>query len=364
MKKSRLFSRLFFVHNIETKTYYALYSLVYKFESAGIPIGSVNKLKTMKSLKFRGEGAIPQLGLGTWKSKPGEVKEAVIEAIKIGYRHIDCAFIYNNEAEIGEAFEYCFENGLVSRRDLFVTSKLWNNAHREEEVAPALKKTLEDLNLSYLDLYLIHWPVAQKKDVIFPESPEDFDTLDEVPISETWKGMLSAKKNGLTQHVGVSNFSSSKLSKLVEEFPENYPELNQVELHPYLQQEELFRFCGKHHILLTGYSPLGSGDRHSSNRRENEPVLLDDAALKNIATQHNASVAQVLIAWHLERGTVVIPKSVNSGRIKENFHAQNIQLSDSEMNQINDLERSFRFIDGSFWTMEGSPYSMNNLWDE
>ena len=318
----------------------------------------------MSSLTFRESGTIPQLGLGTWKSKPGEVKQAVIEAIKTGYRHIDCAFIYNNEAEIGEAFEYCFENGLVSRRDLFVTSKLWNNAHGEEDVVPALKKTLEDLNLSYLDLYLIHWPVAQKKEVVFPESPEDFKSLDQIPISETWKGMMSAKEKGLTQHIGVSNFSSAKLSKLVEEFPESYPEMNQVELHPYLQQDELFGFCANHRILITGYSPLGSGDRQSSNRRENEPVLLDDAVLKNIADRHHASVAQILIAWHLKRGTVVIPKSVNPGRIEENFKAQSIELSTSEMDQISDLNRSFRFIDGSFWTMEGSPYTMDNLWDK
>ena len=318
----------------------------------------------MKELHFRNDDSIPQLGLGTWKSKPGEVKEAVIEALKVGYRHIDCAFIYNNEAEIGEAFEYCFENGIVSRRDLFVTSKLWNNAHRESEVIPALQKTLNDLRLNHLDLYLIHWPVAQKSDVIFPEKSSDFESLDNVSLQETWKGMIEAQSQGLTKHIGVSNFSEKKIETLVQAFPENYPELNQVELHPYLQQESLFKFCRDHSILITGYSPLGSGDRHSSNRRENEPVLLEDPVIRKIAQDKNCSPAQVLLAWHLHRGSVVIPKSVNASRILQNLNAQNVDLSEKEMADIEKLDRHFRFIDGSFWTLDDSPYTLANLWDE
>jgi alcohol dehydrogenase (NADP+) len=188
----------------------------------------------MRTLTFQNNDKMPALGLGTWKSAPGDVKKAVIEAIKIGYRHIDCAAIYGNEKEIGEAFTECFEIGIVKREELWVTSKLWNDSHKAEDVRPALEKTLSDLGLDYLDLYLMHWPVAFRKGIVFPENDEGYIPLSEVPIAETWRAMQDVQKIGLTKHIGTSNFSSKKLQHLIDLGGQG-PEMNQVELHPYLQ---------------------------------------------------------------------------------------------------------------------------------
>ena len=160
----------------------------------------------MQNLTFANNDQMPILGLGTWKASPGEVGKALREAIRIGYRHIDCAAIYGNEAEIGKALDASMKAGEVTREELWITSKLWNNAHARDQVGEALKKTLHDLGLDYLDLYLIHWPVATKPDVIFPSKYDQFLSLAEVPLTETWAGMEACVQQGLTRHIGVSNF--------------------------------------------------------------------------------------------------------------------------------------------------------------
>lgn len=315
----------------------------------------------MKDLKFSNGDHWNQIGLGTWKSKPGDVGKAVESAIEMGYRHIDCAAIYMNEPEIGIAIQSCLKKGIVKREDLWITSKLWNNAHRENEVLPALKKTLADLQLDYLDLYIIHWPVAIKNSVINATLPEDYLPLSEVPVSETWRGMEEAKKSGLAKHIGVSNFSQKKLADLLKNCKEK-PEVNQVELHPYLQQNELLNFCNAHGIFMTAYSPLGSGDRSETMRRADEPKLLEDKTILEIAAKHKASAAQILIAWHVHRGTTVIPKSINPVRQKENLDASNITLDADDMLAIKKLDRHYRFITGKFFEIPGNGYL--NIYDE
>jgi alcohol dehydrogenase (NADP+) len=317
----------------------------------------------MKYLSFANRDQMPVLGLGTWKSKPGEVYQAVKTALKIGYRHIDCAYIYQNEKEIGQAIKESIESGVVSREDLWITSKLWNDAHARHDVRDACEKTLHDLGLKYLDLYLIHWPVALPKGVLLPESGKDLLSLEERPISETWKSMEELVEAGLCKHIGVSNFSIKKLEDLIR-FSNLKPEVNQIELHPYLQQPEMLDYCEEHNIFLTAYSPLGSADRPGAMKDEDEPILLNDPVVSAIAESHNASPAQVLIAWAIQRGTSVIPKSVNEDRLKENFTAEKIELSNESMEKLNDLDRQRRYITGSFWAGEGSPYSLSSLWDE
>ena len=306
---------------------------------------------------------MPAFGLGTWKSAPGEVKKAVIEAIRIGYRHLDCAAIYGNENEIGEAITQCIQTGVVHRKELWITSKLWNNAHQSDQVQPALEKTLKDLAVDYLDLYLMHWPVAFKPGVALPEDEEGYLSLREVPLTETWSAMQALKEKGLTKHIGVSNFSSKKLQELIA-LGGQTPEMNQVELHPYLQQQSLLDFCQKHAIHVTAYSPLGSMDRPESMKKSGEPMPLENETIKSVAAAHEVSPAQILIAWALQRGTSVIPKSTNPKRLLENFDAQTITLSTQEMDQIQLQDKAERIVDGLFFTAESKGYTAASLWDE
>ncbi len=314
----------------------------------------------MKYLTFRNGDKIPQLGLGTWKSDPGLVGEAVTTALNIGYRHIDCAAIYGNEAEIGSSFEQALAGGL-DRNDLFVTSKLWNDSHTPADVRPALEKTLADLKLEYLDLYLIHWPIAIKKGSGFPLSGEDFISNEEIPFTETWKAMEEAQSAGLARHIGVSNFSSENLSKLIRDC-DVVPEMNQVEMHPLLQQKDLKSFCDDHEILMTAYSPLGSADRVAAMKADDEPAMMEDGIVVQIAQKNNITPAEVLLAWAVNRGTAVIPKSTNAGRLKQNFEAQFIELSPEDMTLLNNHSAHYRFVNGKFWTPEGSPYTLEYLW--
>ena len=305
---------------------------------------------------------MPALGLGTWKSKPGEVGAAVREAVRLGYRHFDCATIYGNQAEIGEALAGCLADGLVSREQLWITSKLWNDHHRERDVRPALERTLADLRLDYLDLYLIHWPVAHRKGVMGPSSAADFLSLEEVPLAETWRGLEAAQGAGLCRHIGVSNFSIAKLSALAET-ARVAPEMNQVELHPYLQQTGLVAWCHEHGVALTAYSPLGSGDRTADLKAADEPNLFADPCVCAIAERHEATPAQVLLAWALARDTAVIPKSVNPARLAQNLAATELGLTLQDLDELAALDRARRFVDGTFWVLDGGPYTLANLWD-
>jgi alcohol dehydrogenase (NADP+) len=314
----------------------------------------------MQSLTFNNNDKMPILGLGTWKSEPGEVGKAIQEAIRIGYRHIDCAAIYGNEAEIGKALEEVMQAGLVTRNELWITSKLWNNAHAREEVPIALKKSLADLRLEYLDLYLIHWPVATRPDVIFPMKADDFFSLAEMPLNETWAGMEDCVESGRVKHIGVSNCSIKKIEELSS--AKIRPEVNQIELHPYLQQDEMLSYCNVNNIYLTAYSPLGSLDRPDVMKGANEPSLIENSVVGKIAQAHGCSAAQVLLRWAIERGTSVIPKSTNPGRLAENLEVANLKLDNQEMAELAKLEMGFRYVNGEFWTMEGSPYTLTELW--
>jgi alcohol dehydrogenase (NADP+) len=317
----------------------------------------------MKYFPISDNASIPALGLGTWKSSNGEVSQAVSKAIEIGYRHIDCASIYQNQKEIGTALTAVLSAGQVKREDLWITSKLWNNAHAKKHVQPALERTLKDLQLDYLDLYLIHWPVNFQPNIIFPKKPEEFVAPDAIPIIETWQAMEKMVKKGLCRFIGVCNFNISRLDSLRRQ-AKIQPVMNQIELHPYLQQSKMVDYCKEHDVLLTAYSPLGSADRPAALKKDNEPSLLDHPIILKIAEERSITPGQVLLAWGLARGTVVIPKSVNPERLQENFLAADLELEAQDLLTIDTLEQAYRFVDGSFFQTPGSPYSGAGFWDE
>lgn len=303
--------------------------------------------------KLNNGNIVPIIGLGTWKSENNKVGNAIKFAItEAGYRHIDCASIYRNEKEIGEAFKDVIGNS-VKRKELFVTSKLWNTEHRSKYVEKACKNTLKDLRLEYLDLYLMHWGVA------FPHG-EDLEPLDKngkairdkISIQETWKAMEELVKKGLVKSIGVANFTTMMLVDLLT-YASIKPVMNQIELHPYNTQTDLLNFCKAENITVTAYSPLG---RQGVNRQgavnSKELKLFDEPIIKKIAKEHKKSLAQILLNWGLKRGTIVIPKSVTTKRIKENMDIFDFELTDEEQNEISSLNKDYRFVDPrEFWNM-------------
>ncbi|KAK9234664.1 protein GCY [Lipomyces kononenkoae] len=265
---------------------------------------------------------IPAIGLGTWQSKPGEVRKAVAFALKDGYRHIDAALIYGNENEVGQGIK---DSG-VPREKIFITSKLWNTHH--PNVAEGLQKTLEALGTDYVDLYLIHWPVRlvpNETSELLPVNPDGTRSVDRSwDQSETWCQMEEVYKSGKVKAIGVANWSIPYLEELRKKWT-IVPAVNQVELHPFLPQHELKEYCDKLGILLEAYSPLGSTGA----------PLMTDPEIQQIAEKNGVSAATILISYHVNKGIVVLPKSVSEKRISSNKEV--ILLSKEDLDVLDGL---------------------------
>merc|ERR1719376_173250 len=231
---------------------------------------------------------MPLLGLGTWKSKPGEVEAAVVAALQLGYRHIDCSMCYQNEPEVGEALAECFSSGVVKREDVFITSKLWNTFHSRAKVVPTLKKTLKDLQLDYLDMYLIHWPHGFKEDMdtLFPQNGDEW-LFSDVDYVDTWKGLEEAVGLGLTKGIGVSNFNKDHMERIAA--IATIPIANsQVECTPHLPQNKLTAYCRSKDIAVTAYSPLGSPDRPWA--KAGDYVLMENPVVTELSKEEIAKL--------------------------------------------------------------------------
>eukprot|EP01018_Ginkgo_biloba_P024916 Gb_04871 [translate_table: standard] len=310
------------------------------------------------SVELNSGTKIPLVGLGTGAvasvQNEEAIKAAVARALEVGYRHFDTATLYRSESALGAALNDAFRSGVVKRIEVFVTSKLWSDDH--DDPVSALKLSLQELQLEYLDLYLIHWPVKYRKGTN-PLQPkeEDFLPLD---LKSTWRGMEQCVELGLTKAIGVSNFTCKKIEDLLS-YARIRPAVDQVEMHPLWQQKKLRDYCSKMNIHVSAWSPLGGrGTPWGSS------VVMDNPVIQQIAKRNGKTIAQVLLRWGLEQGVSVLPKSYNKGRITENFQIFDWSLSEEDHEKISKLEQRKISRAESSVNSTTSPYrTIEDLWD-
>ncbi|KAK4506890.1 hypothetical protein PRZ48_000623 [Zasmidium cellare] len=289
---------------------------------------------------------IPAVGLGTWQSEPGQVKTAVAHALKSGYRHVDAALVYGNEKEVGEGLKEAFDSG-IKREDVFVTTKLWNTYH--SKVEEGIDESLKRLGLDYVDLYLIHWPVHMNPNGNHPLFPKHEDGSRDIDHKwnhvDTWKNLEKLLKTGKTKAIGVSNYSVKYLKELLAEATV-VPAANQIENHPLLPQQDISDFCKEKGILIEAYSPLGS---------TGSPLFSEDV-VKDVAKKHNVGLGTVLISYQINKGHVVLPKSVTPSRIEENLKTVKLDSSDLEaLDSIHKKKGLTRYVYPPFGVDLGFP---------
>lgn len=311
---------------------------------------------------------IPRIGFGLWKVAPQDCARVIAEAIDAGYRHFDCAADYGNEAEVGAALADAIAAGKVTRDELWITSKLWNTYHHPDHVRAACERSLSDLRLDYLDLYLVHFPIALEfvpfETAYPPEwrpAPGEAMRRAAVPLHLTWAAMEELTQAGLTRRIGVCNYNSALVHDLMA-YARVKPAMLQIEAHPYLTQTALIRTARDYDIDVTAFSPLGSLSYLELDMAKREESLLDQPAICEAATRTGKTPAQVVLRWGLQRGTALIPKSANPGRMRENLAIDGFEVTDDEMAAISALDRHRRFNDpGAF--AEGAFGTFHAIYD-
>jgi len=301
-----------------------------------------------KTFKLNNGVIIPGVGFGTFASEgtKGDTYRAVSHALKVGYRHLDCAWYYQNEDEVGEAVrDFLAQNPSVKRSDLFITTKVWSHLHEPDEVKWSLENSLEKLQVDYVDLFLLHWPIAVEKDQKnMPKLGADGKYIIKKGLTEnpepTWRAMEELYAAGKARAIGVSNWTIPGLKKLLQ-IAKVKPAVNQIEIHPFLPNTELVEFCLSHGILPEAYSPLGSQDQAPNTGEK----VRTNPALNEVAERSGNTLAQVLLAWGLRRGYAVLPKSSTPSRINSNLQVPT--LSDADFEAVNKVAegRHTRFVD-------------------
>ncbi|XP_018426631.1 PREDICTED: aldo-keto reductase family 1 member C1 homolog [Nanorana parkeri] len=296
---------------------------------------------------------MPLIGLGTFSPDMtirDKVKEATKTGLDIGYRHVDSAYFYLTEESIGKAFREKFSDGDIKREDVFHTTKLWGTFHQPHLVRPALERSLASLQLNYVDLFIIHFPISlQPGDDLFPVDENGVSLVDDVDLRQTWEAMEQCKDAGLVKSIGVSNFNRQQLEMILNKADLKYkPVCNQVECHPYLTQEPMLEFCNANNIVLAAYGVLGSptGTKWVDS---NCPALLQDPVLTLIGEKYNKSPAQVSIRYIIQRGCVPIVKSFNPDHMRQNLQVFDFHLSSEDMDVIAKLNRNMRYWKFTIW---------------
>ncbi len=326
-------------------------------------------MKEFPSVTIPSTGAkIPAIGFGTFGSDhitPAEVAESVRFALEAGYRHIDCASVYGNEAAIGEVFHEVFSKGDIRREDVWITGKLWNDAHEPEKARESFSRTLKDLRLDYLDLYLIHWPFRNHHP---PHASVESRSENATPYNheqymETWRVLEGLADAGLARNIGVSNMTKAKLELLLAD-ARIRPAVQEMELHPHFQQKELFDYCRKEGIAVIGYSPLGSPNRPERDKTPDDTVDMEDPVIVRIAKAHSVHPASICLKWAASNHHVPIPLSTKKRNIVSNLEAvMTDPLTENEKAEIDAIDRNCRLIKGQVFLWEGAK-DYHDLWDE